>query len=164
MLGEPVGTASIERVIYGGNLAAIGIASGTGGTSWRTRHLRIRASYVKEALDGTAPGGVWRLIHLSGKDLVTDGMTNPLQGQAFSSFLADLGMQRPSRHEAAEPQGHGVSSTAVMAMMAGSLLLSGVDADEFEPGGTESEVTWICGAVLMALGAVYAGTPLKILR
>lgn len=57
MLGEPIGMASIEKVIYGDNVAAIGLASGTDGTSWRTRHLRIRASYVKEALDWVALGG-----------------------------------------------------------------------------------------------------------
>ena len=157
MLGEPVGTTNIERVIYGDNLAAIGIASGTGGSSWRTRHLRIRASYVREALDGTAPGGMWRLIHLSGKELVADGMTKPLQGQAFAAFRTDLGMQPPSQTETDERPERGVSSTAVMAMMAGSLLLSGTDAEEGGDGEAESQITWICGAMLMVLGAVYAG-------
>ena len=158
MLGEPVGTTNIERVIYGDNLAATGIASGTGGTSWRTRHLRIRASYVREALDGTAPGGMWRLIHLSGKELVADGMTKPLQGQAFAAFRTDLGMQPPSRTENDGGQEHGVSAAAVMAMMTGSLLLSGTDAAEGSgEDEAESEITWVCGAVLMVLGAVYAG-------
>ena len=155
MLGEPVGTSTIEKVVYGDNLAAIGIASGTGGTSWRTRHLRIRASYVKEALDGTAPGGPWRLIHLSGKELVAHGMTKPLQGQAFASFLTDLGMLRPSQHEGGGPQDHEISNAAVMAMMTGSSVLSGVDSEEGGDGEADSEITWICGAVLMVLGAVY---------
>ena len=61
MLGESPGNSKIERVIYGDNVAAIGMASAMGGTSWRTRHLRIRASYVREALEGTAPGGVWKV-------------------------------------------------------------------------------------------------------
>ena len=66
-------------------------------------------------------------------------------------------MQPPSQTETDERPGRGVSSTAVMAMMAGSLLLSGTDAEEGGDGEAESQITWICGAMLMVLGAVYAG-------
>ena len=155
MLGEPSGTSSIERVIYGDNLAAIGLASGTGGTSWRTRHLRIRASYVKEALEGQAPGGVWRLIHLRGVDLVADGLTKPLLGQAFMSFVRDLGMQ--TRRDGVEGEGSGTNpQIAAVALAVGGMLLSGVDSEEI---GDETEfgAVWACGATLMALGAIYAG-------
>eukprot|EP00435_Cladocopium_sp_Y103_P031550 s2731_g8.t1 len=40
-----------SRSIYGDNMAAIGLASGNTCASWRTRHLRIRASILKEAMD-----------------------------------------------------------------------------------------------------------------
>jgi hypothetical protein len=108
MLGETPGTSNIERVIYGDNVAAIGMASGTGGTLWRTRHLRIRASYVKEALEGIAPGGGFRLIHLRGIDLVADGLTKPLLGQSFMSLLRDLGM-RPQQGEEGDGGGYGTA-------------------------------------------------------
>ena len=39
MINEKVGTNAIERVIYGDT------------SSWRTRHLRVRSSFLKEALD-----------------------------------------------------------------------------------------------------------------
>ena len=42
---------SFERVMYGDNAAAIGLAHGTTTSSWRTRHSRIRSSLLKEALD-----------------------------------------------------------------------------------------------------------------
>ena len=116
MMGVPSGINAIERVMYGDNIAAIGLAHGHGtcSASWRTRHLRIRSSYLREALEGRAPGGLWRFLHLKGKELVADGLTKPLQGQAFSSFLTDLGMRRERN---VERQGDESSSAAVAAMM-----------------------------------------------
>ena len=155
MIGVPSGSNAIERVMYGDNVAAIGLAHGTSSASWRMRHLRIRSSYLREALEGRAPGGLWRLLHLKGIELVADGLTKPLLGQAFSSFLTDLGMRR-ERNEA-EPQGDESSSAAVAAMMVGSLLLSGMDAAEETDGDADSATIWACGAVLMAFGAIYVG-------
>lgn len=57
MMGIQTGSNEIERVLYGDNVAAIGLAHGTSSSSWRTRHLKIRASYLREALEGRAPGG-----------------------------------------------------------------------------------------------------------
>ena len=67
--GEPLNTNSFSRAIYGDNMAAIGLANGKTWASWRTRHLRIRAAILREALEetNTAPGGVWRLMHLKGQ-------------------------------------------------------------------------------------------------
>ena len=140
MLGEPIGMASIEKVIYGDNVAAIGLASGTDGTSWRTRHLRIRASYVKEALDGVA--------------LVADGLTKPLLGQSFMAFLQDLGMRSRSNDEG---DGGGVSPhVAAMTLAVGSMLLAGADSEEVDDEAKFNAI-WARGATLMALGASYAG-------
>ena len=117
--------------------------------------MKIRAGYLREALEGRAPGGIWRLMHLRGSELVADGLTKPLLGQAFAAFLTDLGMLR-QRQDAEVQHDTGVSGAAIMALMTGSVLLSGMD----EVGGedeADSGITWICGAVLMALGAVYLG-------
>ena len=112
------------------------MASGTGGTSWRTRHLRIRDSYVREALEGTAPGGVWKLIHLRGVDLVADGSTKPLLGQSFMSFTRDLGM-RPQQREERDGGGYGTApQITAVSLAVGSMLLSGVDSEEI---GDEAE-------------------------
>ena len=152
MLKEPVGSPSLQRIIYGDNAAAISIAHGTGQANWRTRHLRVRASYLREAVDGTAPEGLWRLLHLRGTELVADGLTKPLSGQAFYAFLIDLGMKRPARSH----DDNGGSHAAVMAMLAGSLMLSGCESGE---GGDEAEsaALWVGGALLMAFGAIYVG-------
>ena len=68
-------------------LPRLGLANGTTASSWRTRHLRIRASLLKQALDETdAAGGQWKLIHVRGLDLVADGFTKPLFWSCLSTF------------------------------------------------------------------------------
>eukprot|EP00435_Cladocopium_sp_Y103_P053777 s587_g17.t1 len=151
------------RTLYGDNLAAIGLASGNTCSSWRTRHLRIRASILKKALeeDGEIPGGVWRLLHLKGTELVADGLTKPLLGQAFAKFMQDLGMKcgggkasGPATEQFAA-LGNGEREAAVIAVMTGGLLLSGADAAPGEEGDAESNIPWMCGAILMTLGSIY---------
>ena len=152
ILKEPIGSPVLQRIIYGDNAAAISIAHGTGQANWRTRHLRVRASFLREAVDGTAPEGIWRLLHLRGTELVADGLTKPLSGQAFYAFLLDLGMKRSVKTK----DDAGGSHAAVMAMMVGSLMLSGCESGE---GGDEAEsaALWVSGALLMAFGAIYVG-------
>lgn len=75
MWGEPlVSENTFERIIYGDNAAAIGLAHGNSSTSWRTRHLRVRSNILREALEGhsTYPGGPWKLYHLRGTELGAD--------------------------------------------------------------------------------------------
>ena len=60
MMGVPSGSSAIECVLYGDNVAAIGLAHGTSSSSWRTRHLKIWAAYLREALEGRAPGGLYK--------------------------------------------------------------------------------------------------------
>ena len=172
MLGEDINQNTLERVIYGDNSAAIGLAHGSTATSWRTRHLRIRANVLREALDESspAPGGQWKLLHLNGKELVSDGCTKPLQGQAFFKFLEDLGLQSwksSSEDAAVEPRatydqagcGEGVIATAMKAVAVGSLLISGVNAQEDDIEDQDSDFTpiLIAGSLLAAVGAVYLG-------
>ena len=168
MWGENVTSNSFERVMYGDNAAAIGLAHGTTTSSWRTRHLRIRSSILKEALDEKQAihGGPWKLIHLKGTELVADGCTKPLNGQAFFRFLEDLSLQRGEAEEEAsskvapvkEFSNGGSGFAAVKAFVLGSALLSSAKgaSDEDED---DAEITplMVTGAVLMALGAIYAG-------
>lgn len=157
MMGIQSGSSEIERVLYGDNVAAIGLAHGTSNSSWRTRHLKIRAAYLREALEGRAPGGLWRLLHLSGKELVADGLTKPVLGQSFKAFMADFGMAMHCDQESSASEGVDQRSAAVMALMAGSLLLSGTDSVYEDDGDTNSQAIWACGAILMAVGAIYTG-------
>ena len=78
-------TEALLCAMWGDNMAAIGLARGNTCSSWRTRHLRIRASILREAMEENCemPGGFWRLTHLKGMELVADGLTKQLLGQSF---------------------------------------------------------------------------------
>eukprot|EP00435_Cladocopium_sp_Y103_P017368 s2125_g4.t1 len=172
MWGEPLTNKNkFSRTIYGDNMAAIGLASGTTCSSWRTRHLRIRASILREAMDEECeiPGGVWRLLHLKGTELVADGLTKQLLGQAFDRFVSDLGLKRStsstsSTHASAAATAPVEStqntevdpSATVMALMTAGMLLSGADVAYEDEADTESQAIWACGAILMTLGTIYA--------
>ena len=153
-----------EKVIYGDNAAAINLAHGVTTASWRTRHLRIRASVLKEALDeSNRKVGGWKLLHLKGTELVADGCTKPLHGQASTQFVDDLGLRRTRREHRAVPEDRPTTGgehhgAAMRAMMVGSVLLSTAEAYEEEPEA-DGDFTWIwvTGAFLVAMGAIYTG-------
>ena len=167
---ELTGVTAVMKVIYGDNIAAIGLANGTTSSSWRTRHLRIRASLLKQALDETdAAGGQWKLIHVRGLDLVADGFTKPLFGAAFQRFVENLGMNapflRPEDPEirAAQVRSHGsrervhAGAASAMSFLVGQTLLSEAEALEIKGEQDEADPLWIAAVVLMILGAIYAG-------
>ena len=152
-----------EKVIYGDNAAAINLAHGVTTASWRTRHLRIRASVLKEALDESKGriGGGWKLLHLKGTELVADGCTKPLQGQAFTRFVEDLGLRRTRRehrpdHENRSAGGGEHQAAALRAMMVGGVLLSTAEAHSEERDEVFDRM-WTAGILLVALGVIYAG-------
>ena len=112
-------------------------------------------------------GGVWKLLHLRGTELVADGLTKPLSGQAFYRFLEDLGIKRGDQpgdlekvnmEEPEERQSNGDGKrAAILALTTGSLLLSGMDGNYEGDEDSEFSTIWMVGTILMALGAVYAG-------
>ena len=81
----------VEGRMFSDSTAAISIVLGTTG-SWRTRHLRIRAQGLREALDR----GETTLEHLSGKLLVADGFTKQLQGALLKQYVQALKMKSES--------------------------------------------------------------------
>ena len=167
--GESLAANTFERVLYGDNMAAISLAHGVSTSSWRTRHLRVRASMLHEALeDGSDfPGGPWKLLHLRGTQLVADGTTKALNGVAFDLFVEDLGLLRDGCAEALSPGGSpsnsygGMKSVAIRTMMVGSLLLTAAEAHPETSNESESQVLWLGGALLMAMGAFYVGQLVK---
>ena len=158
---EPLPDNSLQRVLYGDNLAAIGLAQGTANSSWRTRHLRIRASVLKEALDpmSSYPGGQWSLLHLKGAELVADGLTKPLMGQAFDRFLQDLGMVRVTPSKREDTGGHGLGVPQVKAMVMMLIGCSLITQAEAAPPDEREDINldWLGALALMVLGAIYVG-------
>lgn len=81
-------------VIYGDSKSAIALATQESGP-WRTRHLRIRAHRLREALrcdDIVKANMTWAAWHMDGSALVADGLTKLLQGQLFHRFAVRLGL------------------------------------------------------------------------
>ena len=176
LLGKP---RKLGYVLSGGRtstatpLIETGLAHGVTTSSWRARHLRTRASVLKKALSDSNinPGSRWKLLHLKGTELVADGCTKPLQGQAFAQFVDDLGLKRTS-HET-QPASESRSSTtgtenngaAMRALVLGGLLLSSGEAYNDDSETDENfTLIWVTGAILMAMGAIYTGQLLHIVH
>eukprot|EP00438_Fugacium_kawagutii_P007098 Skav200526 [mRNA] locus=scaffold2291:63661:70974:+ [translate_table: standard] len=153
----------LKKLLYGDNMASISLGNGTS-TSWRTRHLRIRSSVLKEATDEDLPEHErWELLHLRGTDLVSDGLTKPLQGQAFQRFREDLGLRGRRGEERSgtllpsSTSGNQPQIASLLAVMVGCAMVEVAEAQPEEERflvmmkGPE----WIKCA-LLGLGAVYA--------
>eukprot|EP00438_Fugacium_kawagutii_P019184 Skav219373 [mRNA] locus=scaffold76:661740:669233:+ [translate_table: standard] len=158
----PPETEDMDRIIYGDNLSSIGIARGEAAATWRTRHLKLRSSLLREALDpeSSAPGGRWSLLHLRGSDLMADGLTKALQGQAFVNFLVNIGLTVLEENQVSNGGGNPVANgIALQALVVGSALMSCADAarDEDEDTVEAWNYVWAGAAVLMAIGAVQVG-------
>ena len=77
---------STQKQLFGDNKAALVLCTGETGP-WRTRHLRLRAAKLREAIQES---GTWSASHLRGDLLVADGLTKSLLGQAFEKFAEQL--------------------------------------------------------------------------
>ena len=86
LIGEIQGQPP-ERRLLGDNAASIAIASGPP-TSWRTRHLRLRAAALRERLEA----GEWSVQHLSGEFFAADLFTKALPAQRFQMLLPLVGV------------------------------------------------------------------------
>ena len=154
--GGELTEGNAEVILYGDNQAAISMTTGSGGSFWRTRHLRIRAASLRQCLEQDD----WTLRHLKGTGLVADGFTKGLLHQSWERFLQDLGLEVKRREETMDVEDCKIQETvqvqrtgekeikeqlAMKAMAVGGLLIA--------TGSTtlDEEKAWV-GAQLMALG------------
>lgn len=80
----------VDLEIFNDNRAAVVLASGSGG-GWRTRHLRVRANCMAEALRE----GELTLSHRVGTSLWADGLTKPLAAQHLDRFCRGVWLGGP---------------------------------------------------------------------
>ena len=66
---------SFEKVVYGDNSSALSILMNPDG-GWRTRHLRLRSSCLRELLRDDPKN--WKVRHQRGIDLPADMLTKPI--------------------------------------------------------------------------------------
>ena len=148
------GEEGLDKRLWGDNSAAISLATGEGQGSWRTRHLRIRAAILRSALQR----GEWELDHLSGKELVADSFTKAVEHSTFEKALQDLCLQHETPTANTDAGLAQQQSTAKMALLIGSTLISGVSASNDVEEDDEMFWTWTCGLILMCVGAVYVSS------
>ena len=79
--------APVALQMHSDSQAAIAICT-TAASNWRTRHLRLRASYVREVLES----GKYSLHHVCGASMKADIGTKPLQAVRFQQLIQSLGM------------------------------------------------------------------------
>ncbi len=91
--GPMLNETPFEKVIYGDNSSALSILMNPDG-GWRTRHLRLRSSCLRELLRDEPQN--WKVRHQRGVDLPADMLTKPIVLQRewvkfwhFLGFLVD---------------------------------------------------------------------------
>eukprot|EP00435_Cladocopium_sp_Y103_P057146 s1091_g19.t1 len=152
-----------EGRMFSDSTAGISIALGTTG-SWRTRHLRIRAQGLHEAIER----GETTLEHQSGKVLVADGMTKQLLGTPLKKFVEALNLTTETpeiiKVSALQVEGVGGSRMQVqnlregigLLIAASSLMLSPVEAaEELSPGNDDSGFGMIL--TMLVIGILIIG-------
>ena len=90
------------RTLIGDNQAAVSLCTGDAG-SWRTRHLRLRAFYMRWRVQM----GNWRKVHRMGANLVADMGTKCLPGTRLRDLrkmagLVEIGAPKPEEGGALE--------------------------------------------------------------
>ena len=86
-----------EKVLYGDNASTVAIIEKPDGP-WRTRHLRLRANYLKEKLRSHPEE--WKIRHQKGSTLVADLLTKPTtQIAAWRRFWKALSFLVSEKHE-----------------------------------------------------------------
>ena len=109
--------AETHRVLYGDNQAAIAILTNIDG-AWRTRHLRLRAFFLRERIRDQ----VWSMRHLRGEVLVSDFLTKPITVKnAWGRFRDSAGLTSASYDLGDEARLSRVTKLAGLALVTGIL-------------------------------------------
>ena len=106
--------------LYNDNRAAVVLASGSGG-GWRTRHLRIRARCLSEALKL----GEVTLSHRMGTSLWADALTKALPAQSLDRFCRGVLVRSGQEHKMIKTQNMQVEESAKISKCV-AMMLAGV--------------------------------------
>ena len=119
-----------EQVLRVDNTAAITILKGSGQSSWRTRHLRVRANFVKELLDEDA----LKIEHVAGEEQLADLATKLVPKARLQYLLILWGFQGVSGDARAEK-----ARVATLRLLCILLATMAVGAEGREQGAGRDE-------------------------
>ena len=124
----------LQAVLYNDNMAALSISGGTSG-SWRTRHLRIKARGLTEAIKSEE----WSLRHLDGRYLVADGLTKQLAGKLHERLIKELMLRggtmeevRMAQFKRIHAEDHGRLSKALVLIVVAGACIQSASAESLE--------------------------------
>ena len=140
-------------VLYGDNRSAISLATAESGP-WRTRHLRLRASRLRDDLRTDQPDrpAIWSARHLPGELLVADGFTKALSGTAFVRFVQRLGLEGQNGVAMKKAYGSVNEMTEKVSIWSEKALMMLVQIGTLLHG-VQSRTLTIVGQVLIAVGS-----------
>ena len=103
--GESVGVivdelyGRAQRLAYSDSQSALAILASDGG-SWRTRHLRTRASYARQSV----LRGDWGVVHIPGERMVADIGTKALPSTRVDFLKKEMNMAAPPEEKEEEEE------------------------------------------------------------
>ena len=107
-----------EKLIESDSTAALSISSGS--SSWRTRHLKIKANWLHEQLDH----GSFRAVHCPGDRQLADMLTKALSSARLNSLLSLWGVRDRQQHQASTSSTTQASARMMVALVCCLLMVS----------------------------------------
>ena len=148
---EVLGYGGVRKHMQGDSKSGISqLTSNTG--AWRTRHLRLRSAKLREVVQD--PDEPWVVSHCSGLALGADGLTKPLQGQAFVRFLGLIGMSDEGEVSISKVVGPSTTSSTT-ASNRFNKTLTGVGAAVMGVGALMDSEPLVLGGLAMVAVSLY---------
>ena len=138
---EVLGYGGVREHMQGDSKSGISqLTSDTG--AWRTRHLRLRSAKLREVVQDPGPA------------LGADGLTKPLQGQAFVRFLGLIGMSDEGEVSISKVVGPSTTSSTT-ASNRFNKTLTGVGAAVMGVGALMDSEPLVLGGLAMVAVSLY---------
>ena len=136
-----------EKQIASDSTAALSIS--TGSSSWRTRHLKIKANWIQEQVSY----GQFTTTHCPGERQLADLLTKALSSARIVSLLQLWRVGEPSTTTTTTPSRSSVSSRALVAVICCLLMVSVKATDDpvLPPRHPGVQLDWDLAGVMMLL-------------